>query len=270
MAWSGVHQLIAAGWVPRPSCTGSNRGRLHPLYRGVYAVGSPRALTREDAGWRHAGGRRLLSHRPPPPLWGVRPFTGPDRPLTTPRTRAKRPGTPPFTEPSRRRTRSRARRITVHHPRPAPLLDLAGVSAAPSAPAGHQRGRDPPPRRPAPPDDRHPTNAGTGALRALAPPRLPDRPRGLAFTTFLNDRRFPRPQTNTSSRGKRSTSPWPAQPPHHRARQLGSTTAPAPRSKTTAATDRRLKAAGWTVIRSHLARPRRPGRARDRAQGVRA
>jgi hypothetical protein len=43
---------------------------------------------------------------------------------------------------------------------------------------------------------RHPTKRGTKTLRTLAPPTHTRRDLEARFTTFLNDRRFPTPETN--------------------------------------------------------------------------
>ena len=245
-AWSGRPQLIAAGVGSRAIVHRVESGRLHPLYRGVYAVGH-RVLSQRGR-WMAAtlATDGVLSHRSAGALWGIRPWTG-RIDMTTPRTRAKRPGLLLHRAVLAQDEITAHGRHPRHHPRPHPPRPR-GRPAAPSAAAGHQRGRDPPPRRPAPPHDRHPTKRGTRALRALAPPTHTKQDLEARFTTFLNDRRFPRPQTNTSSKGKRSTS---------RGRTAASSSSSTAGSSTERErafeddrrTDRRLKAAGWTVIR---------------------
>lgn len=70
------------------------RGRLHPLHRGVYAVGH-RALSREGR-WMAAvlagGNGAALSHRSAGALWGILPNARTDAEITVPVTRRRRPG----------------------------------------------------------------------------------------------------------------------------------------------------------------------------------
>ena len=95
---------------------------------------------------------------------------------------------------------------------------------------------------------RYPTKRGTRALRTLAPPSHTRRDLEARFQTFLDDRRFPRPRTNVLIEGKEVDSVWPDQKliieldswEYHRTRHA---------FETDRRTDRRLKAAGWTVIR---------------------
>ena len=70
------------------------RHRLHPVHRGVYAVGY-RTLTREGA-WLAAvlagGERAVLSHRTAAALWGIRESSVRDVEVTAPSRRRKRAG----------------------------------------------------------------------------------------------------------------------------------------------------------------------------------
>jgi predicted transcriptional regulator of viral defense system len=70
------------------------RGRLHPLYRGVYAVGH-RILSTE-ARWMAAvlagGAGAVLSHRSAAALWGIRPSSRARIDLTVPRKLHSRDG----------------------------------------------------------------------------------------------------------------------------------------------------------------------------------
>lgn len=71
-------QLLALGLGPDSITHRVKRGRLHPLMRGVYAVGRPE-VSREGR-WMAAvlscGGAAMLSHRSAATLWGlVRPAT---------------------------------------------------------------------------------------------------------------------------------------------------------------------------------------------------
>jgi len=60
-----------------------------------------------------------------------------------------------------------------------------------------------------PQPDRHPTKKGTANLRRLAPPTHTRRDLEARFTTFLNDRRFPMPQTNVVIEGLEVAAAWP-------------------------------------------------------------
>jgi len=48
---------------------------------------------------------------------------------------------------------------------------------------------------------RYPNKQGTGTLRSLAPPTRTRSDLEARFVTFLDDRRFPTPQTNTLIEG---------------------------------------------------------------------
>ena len=95
---------------------------------------------------------------------------------------------------------------------------------------------------------RHPTKRGTATLRTLAPPTHTRSDLEARFTTFLNDRRFPTPQTNVLIEGIEVDCAWPDKRlvveldsyEFHRTRA----TFERDRQR-----DRRLAAAGWTVIR---------------------
>jgi very-short-patch-repair endonuclease len=99
-----------------------------------------------------------------------------------------------------------------------------------------------------PQPNRHPTKRGTANLRTLAPPTHTRRDLEARFTTFLDDRRFPAPQTNVLIEGKEVDFAWPASRliieldswEYHRTRAA---------FEDDRRTDRRLKAAGWTVLR---------------------
>jgi very-short-patch-repair endonuclease len=88
-------QLLALGFNAREIEHRVARGRLHPVMRGIYAVGSPR-LTRKGR-WMAAvlacGEGAVLSHRSAAALWGI----GAERPgvidvSVCRRTRLRRPG----------------------------------------------------------------------------------------------------------------------------------------------------------------------------------
>lgn len=71
-------QLLAIGFTARAIQRRIDAGRLHPLYRGVYAVGHARVS--RDGRWLAAvlasGERSVLSHRAAAALWGIRQYTG--------------------------------------------------------------------------------------------------------------------------------------------------------------------------------------------------
>jgi very-short-patch-repair endonuclease len=99
-----------------------------------------------------------------------------------------------------------------------------------------------------PQPDRHPTKRGTPNLRTLAPPTHTRRDLEARFHTFLNDRRFPRPQTNVLIEGKAVDFAW---PDHRLIVELDSWEYHRTRHafEDDRRTDRRLKAKGWTVVR---------------------
>ena len=77
-------QLVALGFTNDSIDNGLASGRLHPLHRGVYAVGHPSLTTRGH--WMAAvltiGRGALLSHRSAAALLGLRPDTRPHADVT--------------------------------------------------------------------------------------------------------------------------------------------------------------------------------------------
>jgi very-short-patch-repair endonuclease len=221
-------------------------GRLHPLYRGVYAVGH-RVLSQRGR-WMAAtlATDGVLSHRSAGALWVIRQWQG-RIDITTPRTRRARPGL------LLHRAVLAPDEITVRDGIPVTttartLLDLAGVLQRHQLQqaineAGRLRLEGPHQLA-----SRYPTKRGTRALRTLAPPTHTKQDLEARFHTFLNDRRFPRPQTNTIIEGKEVDFAWPDRKliveldswEFHRTRAA---------FEDDRRTDRRLKAKGWTVIR---------------------
>jgi very-short-patch-repair endonuclease len=230
-------------------------GKLHPLYRGVYAVGHQ--VVSQNGRWMAAtlstGG--VLSHRSAGALWGLRPWNGRIE-ITTQWTRAKRQGL------LLHRAVLAPDEITTHDGIPVTTpartqLDLASVLQRHQLQqaineAERQRLEGPRP-------ERHPTKRGTKTLRTLARPTHTRSDLEAAFHAFLNDRRFPAPQTNVVIEGDEVDYAWPARKlvieldswEYHRTRQAFE----ADRQR-----DRRLAAKGWTVLRVTWEDLREPGR----------
>jgi hypothetical protein len=71
-------QLLALGFTRRMIAGRLEAGRLHPVHRGVYAVGHTRIAG--EGRWLAAvlacGAEAVLSHRSAAALWGMRPYSG--------------------------------------------------------------------------------------------------------------------------------------------------------------------------------------------------
>jgi very-short-patch-repair endonuclease len=242
----GRRQLIAAGIGAQAIKHRVGAGRLHPLYRGVYAVGH-RVLSQRGR-WMAAtlATDGVLSHRSAAALWGIRPSQGRIH-VTTPRTRAKRPGL------LLHRAVLAEDEITVRDGIPVTtpartLLDLAGVLQRHQLQQAINEAEILRLEGPHQLAERHRTKRGTKALRTLAPPTYTRTDLEARFHTFLNDRRFQLPQTNTIIEGKEVDFAWPDRKliveldswEFHRTRTA---------FEDDRRTDRTLKATGWTVIR---------------------
>src|SRR3954452_15938015 len=87
-------QLLALGLPARAIDHRLERGRLHVLHRGVYAVGH-RVLSQRGQ-WMAAvlacGGGAVLSHRSAAALWAIRPTSRAAIEVTTPRKLRPRTG----------------------------------------------------------------------------------------------------------------------------------------------------------------------------------
>jgi predicted transcriptional regulator of viral defense system len=79
-------QLLALGLSPQGIKHRIRRGRLHPLWRGVYAVGTPhvRQLGLWMAAVLSCGPRAALSHESAAALWEIRPSRGGDVHVSVP------------------------------------------------------------------------------------------------------------------------------------------------------------------------------------------
>jgi very-short-patch-repair endonuclease len=179
-------------------------GRLHPVHRGVYAVGH-RLLTREGrwtAAVLAAGAGAVLSHRSAAALWGIRRGAGRIE-VTTPRALRARPGLRVH------QARLAEDEVTVVRGIPATtpartLLDLAAVVGA------RQLERAVNEAEVLRLGDavvladllrRHRRRRGAGALRRIldegrAGARVTRSELEDRFTAFLDDAGLPRPETN--------------------------------------------------------------------------
>jgi len=242
----GRAQLLAAGVLPSAIGRRIDAGRLHPLHRGVYAVGH--RVVSQRGRWMAAtlAIRGVLSHRSAGALWGIRPWDGRIE-ITTQWARAKRRGL------VLHRAVLAPDEVTTHDGIPVTTaartqLDLAGVlqrhqlqQAINEAERLRLEGANELTRR-------HPTKRGTKALRTLAPPAHTRSDLEARFYAFLDDRRFATPQTNVLVEGCEVDAAWPGRDliieldswEYHRTRAQFE----ADRAK-----DRRLAAAGWRVVR---------------------
>jgi very-short-patch-repair endonuclease len=240
----GRTQLLAAGIGAKAVESRLRSGRLHPLYRGVYAVGH--RVVSQTGRWMAAtlatGG--VLSHRSAAALWGMRGWEGRIE-ITT------RSGMRPRTGLLLHRAVLAPDEITTHESIPVTTpertqLDLAGVlqkhqlqqvineAERLQLPGAHELTR------------RHPTKKGIAGLKA--PVAHTKRDLEARFSTFLNDRRFPPPQTNILIEGVEVDAAWPDRKliieldswEYHHTRQ---------EFERDRQRDRRLAAKGWTVLR---------------------
>ena len=239
-------QLRAAGIGASAIGRRVDAGRLHPLYRGVYAVGH-RVLSQRGR-WMAAvlATNGVLSHRSAGALWGIRPWTG-RIDVTVLRGTTRRPGL------VLHRAVLAPDEITTHHgiPTTTPartLLDLASVLDRSALQRAINEAEVQRLEGPYDLAQRHPTKRGTAALRALARPSHTKRELEARFALFLNDRRFPTPQTNVLIEGYEVDAVW---PDRKLIVELDSYTFHATREAFEAdrRRDRHLAAKGWRVIR---------------------
>lgn len=79
--------LLALGWRRGAIQSAIETGRLHPVHRGVYAIGRPDLADRGRwlAGVLAAGSEAVLSHRSAAALWGIRAWPAHLAEVTAPR-----------------------------------------------------------------------------------------------------------------------------------------------------------------------------------------
>src|SRR4051794_19612793 len=209
-------QLIALGVGRHVITRHLQRGRLHVLHRGVYAVGHP-SLTREGR-WMAAvlagGEGAVLSHRSAAALWGIRAGAG---------------GKAEITAPSERRhpriaahlVRLRADEMTVHRRIPVTtpartLLDLAALLDEHQLARAAERAEA---LRLTSPTSlealaaRYRGRPGVPALGRIAPNVAATTTRSeleRRFLTLLDAERLPRPLVNVPIEGAEADFAWPA------------------------------------------------------------
>jgi very-short-patch-repair endonuclease len=186
----------------------------------------------------------VLSHRSAGALWGLRPWDGRIE-ITIPWKKRQRNGLllhRAVLAPDEITTRDG---IPVTTPART-QLDLAGVlqrhQLQQAINEAERRRLD------GPQTERHPTKKGTKALRTLAPPAHTRKDLEARFYAFLNDRRFPTPQTNSIIERHEVDFAWPT---NRLIIELDSWEFHKTRAdfENDRRKDRHLTAAGWTVLR---------------------
>lgn len=197
-------QLLALGYGKGAIKHRQQCGRLHPIHRGVYAVGHT-VLSREGhymAAVLASGPRSVLSHRAAGAHWGMRPSERPCIEVTS-STERSRPRIKIYQSPLPPDEITTHRNIPVTTV-PRTILDLASVIRRRDIERAInevERLRLFDPLSLDAIVARHPRRPGTPAIRAL----LADNRIGATvtreelehrFITFLDERRLPRPETN--------------------------------------------------------------------------
>ena len=120
-------QLLALGYSPEAIKHRIARGRLHPIWAGVYAVGRP-DVTREGmwmAAVLAAGRGAVVSHASAAALWGIGEYERGEIEVTVPKARrVRRPGIRAHRRDLTRRDIGRYRGIPVTSPA-CTLIDVA-------------------------------------------------------------------------------------------------------------------------------------------------
>jgi very-short-patch-repair endonuclease/predicted transcriptional regulator of viral defense system len=199
-------QLLALGLSLDAIDHRVERHRLHPLHRGVYAVGH-RAVT-GDGRWMAAvlaaGEAAVLSHRSAAALWGIRETRSAKIEVTAPRER-RRPGVTVW------RAKLPSDEVTVHDGIPVTtpartLLDLAAILDEHRLARAAERAeaiRLTSPTSLAELVDRYPRRPGTRNLKRLVEdhrivPTTTASDLERRFLTFLDANELPRPLVNES------------------------------------------------------------------------
>jgi hypothetical protein len=250
-------QLLDRGIGARAIDHRLERGRLHRVHRGVFAVGH--AVLSRPGAWMAAvlaaGPEAVLSHRSAAALWGIRDTAAARVEVTVPRNRRARPRI------TIHRGALSADEITVHDgiavTTPArTLLDLAEVLAP------HQLERavhETEYRRLTSPLSldalltRHQGRRGTKALRAIVDQNnlgstITKSELEIMFLAFLDQNEVPRPLVNEPIGPYTVDALWPAQRlvVELDSRQAHHTTRAFEQDR---ARDRNLQVAGWHVLR---------------------
>lgn len=230
------------------------RKRLHPLHHGTYAL-APGALS-EEARWMAAvlaaGARAVLSHWSAAHLWRLLPGGGPTTHVTSPVRGKRRAGVTLHAAelPSDEVTVRRGIPVTAPGRVILDLAPHAAISSLHQLLANAERVRPWP--GPSIPEllKRYPRRAGTPKLRAAAAqPRVMLRSELEArFLHLLGEWGFPRPQLNVAIDGCECDCVW------HEERLVVELDGFATHATRFAferdrERDRKLQAAGWTVIR---------------------
>ncbi|MDP9134149.1 MAG: DUF559 domain-containing protein [Actinomycetota bacterium] len=255
-------QLVALGLGSRAIDHRVQCGRLHPIHRGVYAVGH-RVLSRHGrwmAAVLSAGPDAVLSHQSAAALWGLRTTARTRIDVTTPNTLRARRGLHPHCAVLPQDEHTVHEGIPVTTPART-LLDLAGVLDRQGLDRVLNEAEVLRLPGPAPLLERYPRKRGTKNLRSLLPTSRRSTPTRSeledAFLAFLDDHRLPRPETNTVIEGYEVDAVW------REAKLIveldGYATHGTRRGfERDRIRDRRLTTAGWRVVRitwQQLAQP---------------
>jgi very-short-patch-repair endonuclease len=247
-------QLLALGLGRRAIDHRVERGRLHVVHRGVYAVGH-RAITQHGrwmAAVLAAGPGAVLSHRSAAALWGIRPSSRTRIDVTVPRTLHATKALHPHCAVLAPDETTTEHGIPMTTPART-LLDLAGVVDTRALERALNEAEVLRLSSPTPIEtllDRHPAKRGAANLRALLlTSRSSTRSELEArFLTLVDTHDLPRPQTNTIIEGMEVDAAWRRQRliveldgyAFHRTRHA---------FERDRARDRRLAAKGWRVLR---------------------
>jgi very-short-patch-repair endonuclease len=245
-------QLVELGLSRNVIARHVQRGRLHRLHRGVYAVGH-RALSRE-AHWMAAvlasGDGAVLSHRSAAALWGIRDSRRATIDVTSPRER-RRPGI------DTHHARLAPDEVTMHRAIPVTtpartLLDLAALLDQHRLARAAERAealRLTSPTSLGALAARYPRRPGTPAIRRLQPTDTTTRSElERRFLTLLEAEKLPRPLVNTPIDRYEADFAWPAANliAELDGYQTHATRAAFERDR---ARDRTLQTQGWRVLR---------------------